>query len=65
MFPLDRDSTVPLSEQIDIRLRAMISERQLLPGVKLTSIRQLAHQLTQLGLTAGESGDIPRQRTGR
>jgi DNA-binding transcriptional MocR family regulator len=45
MFPLDRDSTVPLSEQIDIRLRAMISERQLLPGVKLTSIRQLATQL--------------------
>jgi len=45
MFALDRDSTVPLSEQIDIRLRAMISERRLLPGARLTSIRQLASQL--------------------
>lgn len=45
MFALDRDSTVPLSEQIDIRLRGMISERRLLPGARLTSIRQLALQL--------------------
>jgi len=45
MFALDRDSTVPLSEQIDIRLRAMVAERRLLPGSRLTSIRQLASQL--------------------
>ena len=45
MFVLDRESTVPLSEQIDIRLRAMISERRMLPGARLTSIRQFASQL--------------------
>lgn len=45
MFTLDRDATVPLSEQIDIQLRGMITERQLLPGARLVSIRQFAHQL--------------------
>ena len=44
MFSLDRNSPVPLSEQIDIRIRAMIIEHRLLPGARLMSIRQLAAQ---------------------
>lgn len=44
MFSLDRNSPVPLSEQIDIRIRAMITEHRLLPGARLMSIRQLAAQ---------------------
>ena len=45
MFTLDRDATVPLSEQIDIHLRGMIAERRLLPGARLVSIRRLAADL--------------------
>lgn len=44
MFALDRSSPVPLSEQIDIRIRAMITGHRLLPGSRLMSIRQLAAQ---------------------
>jgi DNA-binding transcriptional MocR family regulator len=45
MFTLDRDSAIPLSEQIDARLRALIGNGQLSAGARLTSIRQLATQL--------------------
>ncbi|WP_438043798.1 PLP-dependent aminotransferase family protein [Sorangium sp. So ce128] len=45
MFSLDRDSAVPLADQIEARLRALIEGAQLPPGARLTSIRQLAGQL--------------------
>ena len=46
MFSLDRQSDTPLAEQIETKLRALISGGQLRPGVKLSSIRQLAAQLS-------------------
>jgi DNA-binding transcriptional MocR family regulator len=45
MFSLDRESAVPLSEQIDAHLRALIHDGRLPAGARLTSIRQLASQL--------------------
>jgi DNA-binding transcriptional MocR family regulator len=45
VFPLDRDSDVPLTDQIEARLRALVESGQLPPGAKLTSIRALAGQL--------------------
>jgi DNA-binding transcriptional MocR family regulator len=45
MFSLDRDSPTPLADQIEARLRALIEARQLPPGARLTSIRQLAARL--------------------
>ncbi|WP_437501287.1 PLP-dependent aminotransferase family protein [Sorangium sp. So ce1099] len=45
MFSLDRDSAVPLADQVEARLRALIEGAQLPPGARLTSIRQLAGQL--------------------
>lgn len=45
MFSLDRSSDVPLAEQIESRLRGLIAQRQLPPGARLPSIRQLAAQL--------------------
>jgi DNA-binding transcriptional MocR family regulator len=46
MFPLDRDSPVPLADQIEQRLRALVEGGQWPPGAKLVSIRQLAQQLS-------------------
>jgi len=45
MFSLDRDSPVPLADQIETRLRALIEAAQLPPGAKLMSIRQLSSRL--------------------
>src|SRR3954466_15210031 len=45
MFSLDRDSAVPLSEQIDAHLRALIHDGRLPAGARRISIRQLASQL--------------------
>ena len=45
MVPVDRASTVPLTDQIEERLRALIERGALSAGVKLPSIRQLASQL--------------------
>lgn len=45
MFFLDRDSTVPLADQIEQRLHALIASHQLPPGARLNSIRQLASRL--------------------
>ena len=45
MFSLDRDSPLPLADQIEARLRALIDSAQLPPGAKLMSIRRLAGQL--------------------
>jgi DNA-binding transcriptional regulator YhcF (GntR family) len=45
MFPLDRDSPVPLADQIGQRLRALVEDGRWPPGAKLVSIRQLAQQL--------------------
>ena len=45
MFSLDRDSPLPLADQIEARLRALIDSAQLPPGAKLMSIRRLASQL--------------------
>ena len=45
MFALDRSSPIPLSSQIETRLRAMIESRALAGGARLMSIRQLAAQL--------------------
>lgn len=45
MLMLDRRSAVPLAEQIEAGLRALIEAGRLAPGVRLTSIRQLAAQL--------------------
>lgn len=49
-LPLDRATTVPLSEQIVASLRAAILERRLAPGARLPSWRDLA---TQLGVARG------------
>ncbi|MEW6703770.1 MAG: PLP-dependent aminotransferase family protein [Pseudomonadota bacterium] len=46
MFALDRDSPVPLADQIEQRLRALVQAGQWPPGAKLVSIRQLAQQLS-------------------
>ncbi|RQP25171.1 aminotransferase-like domain-containing protein [Piscinibacter terrae] len=48
MFPLDRQSTIPLADQIESRLVALIEAGQLPAGAKLTSIRSMA---TQLGVS--------------
>ena len=48
MFLLDRDSPLPLADQIETRLRALIEGGQLPPGARLMSIRQLA---TQFGVS--------------
>lgn len=45
MFMIDRDSAVPLADQVEARLREMMAARQLPPGARLMSIRQLAQQL--------------------
>jgi DNA-binding transcriptional MocR family regulator len=45
MFSLDRDSPVPLADQIEQRLHALIASHQLPPGARLNSIRQLAQRL--------------------
>ena len=45
MFTLDRDSTTPLADQIEQRLRELIANGQCASGSRLTSIRQLAQQL--------------------
>jgi DNA-binding transcriptional MocR family regulator len=48
MFSLDRDSSTPLADQIEQRLRALMTSTQLPPGARLNSIRQLA---TRLGVS--------------
>jgi DNA-binding transcriptional MocR family regulator len=48
MFTLDRSSTLPLADQIESRLRALLEAGQLPPGARLLSIRQLS---TQLGVS--------------
>lgn len=48
MFSLDRDSPTPLADQIEQRLRALMTSTQLPPGARLNSIRQLA---TRLGVS--------------
>ncbi len=45
MFSLDRDSSLPLADQIEQRLHALIASHQLPPGARLNSIRQLASRL--------------------
>ena len=45
MFPIDRSSSVALTDQIEERLRSLIERGALSAGVKLPSIRQLAAQL--------------------
>jgi len=45
VFSLDRQSTTPLSDQIELRLRALIADGQLPGATRLMSIRQLAAQL--------------------
>ena len=42
MFTLDRTSPLPLSDQIEARLRALLASGQLPAGARLMSIRQLA-----------------------
>ncbi|WP_374568473.1 PLP-dependent aminotransferase family protein [Ideonella sp.] len=46
MAPLDRSSAVPLADQIESRLAALIASGQMPVGAKLTSIRALASQLS-------------------
>lgn len=46
MFSLDRDSPIPLTDQIEQRLHALIASTQLPPGARLNSIRQLASRLS-------------------
>jgi DNA-binding transcriptional MocR family regulator len=46
MFSLDRDSSTPLADQIEQRLRALMTSAQLPPGARLNSIRQLATRLS-------------------
>ncbi|MFG6412892.1 PLP-dependent aminotransferase family protein [Roseateles sp. DC23W] len=48
MFSLDRASSTPLADQIEQRLRALMTSTQLPPGARLNSIRQLA---TRLGVS--------------
>lgn len=45
MFALDRRSALPLTDQIEARMRGLIDSGQLPPGAKLPSIRALAAQL--------------------
>ena len=45
MFPLDRNAPNALADQIELRLRERIANRQLPPAARLPSIRQLAAQL--------------------
>ncbi|MFP5440288.1 MAG: PLP-dependent aminotransferase family protein [Gammaproteobacteria bacterium] len=45
MFTLDRESAVPLTEQLEAELRRRIAGGQLAPGARLPSIRQLASRL--------------------
>lgn len=45
MFPIDRSSSIPLVDQIELRLRELISDGQLPAAARLMSIRQLAGQL--------------------
>jgi len=45
MFALDRHSPIALGDQIELRLRELIAARQLPPGARLLSIRQLALSL--------------------
>ncbi len=45
MFELDRTSPTPLSDQIELRLRALMQAGQLPGATRLPSIRQLATQL--------------------
>ena len=46
MFSLDRESPIPLTDQIEQRLHALIASAQLPPGARLNSIRQLAARLS-------------------
>lgn len=45
MISIDRSSAVPLTDQIEARLRELIEAERLPPGARLPSIRQLAAQL--------------------
>ncbi|MCV2362465.1 PLP-dependent aminotransferase family protein [Paucibacter sp. DJ1R-11] len=45
LIPLDRNSPIALGDQIELRLRELIAARQLPPGARLLSIRQLASSL--------------------
>jgi DNA-binding transcriptional MocR family regulator len=45
VFTIDRSSPIPLADQIETRLRALIDGGQLPAGAKLMSIRALASQL--------------------
>lgn len=45
MFAIDRNSSVALADQIEVRLRELIAAGQLPTGARLLSIRQLAQQL--------------------
>jgi DNA-binding transcriptional MocR family regulator len=45
MFSLDRNAPTALADQIELRLRERIANRQLPPAARLPSIRQLAAQL--------------------
>ena len=45
MFPLDRNAPTPLTDQIELGLRARIAGGQLPAAARLPSIRQLAAQL--------------------
>lgn len=45
MFPLDRSSSVPLADQVETQLRALIEAGRWPAGARLPSIRQLAGQL--------------------
>jgi DNA-binding transcriptional regulator YhcF (GntR family) len=42
MFSLDRNAPTALADQIELRLREQIANRQLPPAARLPSIRQLA-----------------------
>lgn len=46
MLSLDRDSAIPLADQIEARLRTLVEAGQLPAGARLPSIRQLAGQLS-------------------
>ena len=45
MFSLKRDTSTPLSDQIELRLRELIADGRLPAAARLISIRQLASQL--------------------
>ncbi|QPF73413.1 PLP-dependent aminotransferase family protein [Roseateles sp. DAIF2] len=46
MFSIDRQSPIPLADQVEARLRELIQSGQLPPGARLSSIRQQAQQLS-------------------